>query len=400
MNLYESGIRNRRTEFVPESTVGVPPSDPSWELFSDRMINFEASPEVQYAVDQAIGDPDPAGIERGPEDHELVVAYRLQRWIVDGSGNAQDASGYGIVRQSDNELQTHTIVDREDRVSGGNDGAGVRIYTVALGAMVGTVSITLDADTGEPVPVELNYTCEKIRSYAIHQPSSSTTVEIVSTDAGDTMDIEIEGQDSGSDVSETISLNGTTTVTTTQSFESIDAAYLASEPAGDVTISDGSGTTLMTIRGADSYDGIEGDRGVPTTGSGSHASALGSSFEKFLGDSIDRGGSAIAGEIVSGEIEVDNGLETTPRASTYRRVVTAGQRSVTMSADLIGEVRSHDAWDDHLQNTQSDVVWNAGGGTVTLNSATLTTPGARAITPDEILLQDGSEFTAQGITVA
>lgn len=397
MTLYESGIRNRRTEFVPETEEGVPPSNPAWELFSDRLINFDAQPGGQYDVEQAVGDPDPADIERGREEPEATVGYRLQRWLVDGSGNAQDAAGYGIVRGTDHELTSHTIVDREERSSGGNDGAGLRIYTVVLGAKIGTVTITLEADSGENVPVELAYTPEKVRSYTIHQPSSSTTLEAVSTDSGDSMDLTIEQEDG---TSETITLNGTTAVTTSTSFADIDAAYLSAEPTGDITISDGSGTTLMTIRGADSRDGIEGDRGVPTTGSGSHASAIGSSFEKFLGDQITRGGSGIATEIVNAEIEIDNGLETTPRASTYRPIVSAGQRESTISADLIGEARSHDAWDDHLRQNEADIVWTADGGTLTLDQATLMTPGNRAITPDEILLQDSSEFTAKGVTVA
>lgn len=407
MTLFESGIRNRRTEFVPETTRGETPSNPAWELFSDRMINFATTPEVQYAIDQAVGGPDPAGIERGPEDHEVTVGYRLQRWLVDGSGNPQDAAGYGIVREADNELQSHTIVDREDRASGGDDGGGLRLYAVVKGAVVDTVGITLDPDSGEPVPVELTYTTEKIRSQLIHQPSSSTLLAVESTDAGDTTQT-LTIEDEGAATSEGVALNGTTLVSTSSQFADIDAAELDAETVGDVNVyvNSGSATTpakgtlLMTIRGSDAYDGIEGDLGVPALGTGSHAAALGTAFEKFLGQSIDRGGSGIATHIVAGEFEISNGLETVPRASTYRRVIQAGQREATLSADLIGEFRSHDAWVDHLRNQQENVVWNADGGTLQLDSATLTSAGERAIAPDEILLQDGSEFTAQGVTVS
>jgi len=397
--LTESGIRDRRIEWVRETSRGETPADPAWQLFSDRMINFEANAAAQYDDSYAIGDEDPKAIERGPEDHTLTVGWRLQRWFVDGGGAAQDPAGYGLVRNADHALESLSVLDREDRHSGGADANGFRLYTHAVGAVAGTVTITLDPDTGEPIPVSVEFTCEKIRSYRIDQPAAPTTLQVVSSDPADaTQTVTIE--DDGGATSEDVALNGDTPVTTVATFASIDAVHLDGEAIGDVTISDGAGTIYMVIRGSASYQGIEGDLGVPSLGGGSRGAAIGTTFEKFIDDSITRGGSALAVDIVSGEIRVDNGLDTSPRGGTYRRRIEAGQRQTEMTSTLVGEAQSHDDWEDHLRQVESDIVWTASGGTITLSSATLREAGARAIAPDLVIAQRDNTFRAQGIVVA
>lgn len=389
----ESALHDRRIEFVPETTRGEPPSNPAWELFSDRLQNIDWSPSPTYDVDRAVGTADALDADAGPEDHSLALAYRLQRWLVDGSGNPQDAAAYGLLRDADNQLHnSHTIVDREDRSTGGVDGGGRRTYTVAVGALIGEVTLEGDPSTGNPITPELAYTAEKVRSYEIDQPADGTTITVVSTDGNDSMDVTIE--DDGAATSETLTLNGTTEVTGTSSFTSIDAVRLASEAAGDVQIKDDAGNVLMEIKGKNSYDDRGGDLGIPLLGSGSHASALGTAFERFIGDVINRGGSSIAEVLTSLSLTVSNNLETEPQVGTLRRRIDEGVRDVTMSASTIGDGESHDRIVEAMIATAADIQWQLTGGNITLKSAILDSPGGRQIQVGDAKVTQDNTFRA------
>lgn len=398
----ESAIHDRRVEFVPETTRGQPPSDPAWELFSDRVQNIDWSPSPVYDVDRAVGTADALDADPGPEDHSLTLAYRLQRWLVDGSGNPQDAAGYGLLRDGDNQLHnSHTIVDREDRSTGGADGGGRRTYTVAVGALIGEVTLEGDPSTGNPITPELSYTAEKVRSYEVDQPASSTLLVVESTDANDTTQT-LTVEDDGASTSEDVSLNGTSLVSTSSQFDSIDAARLDAETDGDVKIyvNDGSetsptkGSLLMTINGKNSHDDREGDLGIPLLGSGSHASALGTSFERFIGDVINRGGSSIADTLTSLSLSVSNNLETEPQAGTLRRRIDEGVRDVTMSASTVGDGESHDRIVEAMIATAADIQWQLTGGNITLKSAVLDSPGGRQIQVGDAKVTQDNTFRA------
>jgi len=73
-------------------------------------------------------------------------------------------------------------------------------------------------------------------------PSAASTLSVVSTDAADTMDVQITGLDANRDVLvETVTLTGTTAVTTTGSFLRVNAAQILSgNNAGDITVTHGS----------------------------------------------------------------------------------------------------------------------------------------------------------------
>lgn len=79
--------------------------------------------------------------------------------------------------------------------------------------------------------------------------SVSDTLNIVSSDGGDTMDVTVYGRDGqGVFVTETLTLNGTTTVSGNQTFERILKVIVASAHAGTITITEASGgSTLMNI---------------------------------------------------------------------------------------------------------------------------------------------------------
>lgn len=400
MSPLESGLASRRIEFVRETTIGETPADPAWELFSDEVVSTEASPEQQIGARRKVGSADVQGFEIGPEDHAYSISYHLQRWLIDGSSNAQDAAADGILRAADNEINnTHSIVDREDRSSGGVDSGGIRTYTVVKGGYPSSVRIEGDPDAESPVPVTLEYVAEKIRSYEIHQPADATVITVVSTDAGDTSQSVTVEQEDGT--SETISLNGTTDATGAVSFTDIDSVSLDAETAGDVQIKDDAGTVLMTIRGSDSYDGVEGDLGVPPLGSGSHASAVGSAFEHFLGDTVERpGGTSIGEHLVGSAVVVENNLNTFGRTGTMRRRIDAGNRDVSVEATVVGESQSHDDIVEHLIRTENDIVWTFDGGSVTVTAAVLTAPGSRAVEAGDAVIQRDNTFTGQSISIA
>jgi len=75
------------------------------------------------------------------------------------------------------------------------------------------------------------------------------TINAVSSDGGDTMDVTIHGRDSqGVMVSETLTLNGTTTVNGAQTFERILKVVVSAAHAGTITLTEAAGgDTLMAI---------------------------------------------------------------------------------------------------------------------------------------------------------
>jgi len=72
-------------------------------------------------------------------------------------------------------------------------------------------------------------------------PTAADTLDLVSTDAADTMDVRIAGLDANRDILiEDVTLNGTTTVTTTGEFLRVNAAQILSgNNAGDITVTHG-----------------------------------------------------------------------------------------------------------------------------------------------------------------
>ena len=79
-------------------------------------------------------------------------------------------------------------------------------------------------------------------------PASAVQMSLVSTSASDTMSVQISGLDASRNrITETITLTGTTAVTTTQSFLRInDARITSGSNVGDITISN-AGTTYAYI---------------------------------------------------------------------------------------------------------------------------------------------------------
>lgn len=396
---FESGARPGRFEFVREPTYFEVPSDPDWNRFSDVILEFTAGAGASYAAQNATGDADAQDHFRGQEDPELTVGYPLQQELVDGSGNSVDPATDGILRDDQTQLEaTHLVVHRME-LPGGNDGAGVRKYTVARGGKIASVEAELAPDDEMPIPMTLDYAPRKIRSYLIHQPAASTTVDVVSTDSNDTMDVTIENEGAGN--TETITLNGTTTVTSTVSVGNIDAVWLSDPPEGDVTLTDGSGTTLTTIYGGLTYSDdsqpVDGDRGIPPLGAGSHASAIGTDYEHFVGDRVERpAGTAIRDVITGGSWTIDNDIDTTAVHSTRQPVTAVGNRTVSVETDVSGETVSHENFVDSLKKDQADIEHELASSLVTFKNTVPADVDPRSIEPEEARAEYSVTWEASG----
>lgn len=394
----ESGVQDLRAEFVRESTVGQTPADPDWLRYSDVVIGLSSQPNINPFMQRGIGEIDPTAFHRGPEDNELTVTYHLQKWLTESGGTHLDAAADGILRTSTGGfVNTHSILARQALADGGALDGGVRIYTVAKGAYPAQVMIRANPDSGEPAQVEITYNAEKVRSYLIHQPSGATTVDVVSDSANDTtQSVTIENEDAGT--TETLALNGTTEVNGATSFSDIDSISLDAECEGTVTVSIG-GTTICTIYGSSTYDDIEGDLGVPPLGTGSHEAALGSAFEKIVGDTINRGGSALSANVLALEFSFNNNLEVTPRLDSFRRRINPGVRTLEANATIFATYQSHDDMIEHLRLTESTLSWQMTGGNLELTNAILSTVGPRSYETEQAVMRRDNTFTARGVNV-
>jgi len=395
----EAGVRPQRIEFIRETTRGVTPSDPEWNTYSDHITNWwDWEPEANKTAEQPAGEADPDFTDAGSETHEATISYWLQQWLVDGSGNPQDAAADGMLLSDDNSyINTHSVVSRMDISSNGADGAGYRVYHVGKGGTVQEVTLPFEVDEGTPVMPELSYQFEKFRTYRIDQPSSSTTLQ-VENQGSSSVDVTLE--DEGASTSETVTVSGSSTQTSVETFGDIDAVELSTDVDGDVIVSDGSGTTFITIEGSDSYT-TEGDLGVPALGSGSHASAIGSDYVIFNDDTYDyQNAGEIAAEIISGELTVSLEPDDNPRVGSARRNINTGGRRATWSATVAGEATSVDQVSRYLTNEVFDIEWTADEGTVTGPNAEYFSPGSSAFEAGSGKNQRDLELQSQGVNIS
>lgn len=411
----EGGLRNHRTEFARENAFGEAPTDPAFLKYSTTVSNITWSSDSANEGRRGLGSPDPHEFLKGPETHEVTVEYDLVKWLTDGSGNPEDAAYDGLARDGDNLLpNSHTIVDREEKASvsanqtvSGNAAYASRTYTVGKGALIDEAAVTGDPSDSQPITIEITYIVQKARSYQVDQPDSGTLLVVESTDTGDTTQ-SITIEDEGAATAETISLDGTTLVSTSSQFADIDALELSAETAGDVNVyinsgsatSPAAGDQLAEISGQVSYNGVEGDLGVPALGTGSHESLADPAAEVFIGDTIDRGGNPVPYEIPSATLEIANNIEETERSSGYGMALHPGNREITMEATMFGESMTHDMLTEHLQNVAKDIQWTLDGGSITLSGAVLQEPGERAAEEGQAVMTTDNSFQAAGLIIA
>lgn len=374
----EAGIRNQRIDSVLE-VAGEIPTTGTFIPFGDVIKRFSWNPDASVEARRGIGGVDPVGHDAGLENHTAEIAYLLQGTIAAGTPLYE-----AFVRDSDNVLAERTIVQREKHFTGGSESNGVRTYVVLEGAKPATAKIPGDPGQAGPIEVVVGYTAEKGREYEINQPSTAVVICVVSSNAldnGGTITIE---DDAGTQ--EAISISGTSSVM----FDSIDAMELTAECLGDISllVTAESGATLATILGSAAYDGTEGDLGVPAlTGTRSRTATLATAYEKFLGDEITDAGGDLAYEINSVELSVDNSVEARPRHNKRAQRIVEGNRTIQLTATVMGENEHFDQVSRYLQTTQSDIVWTFTSSTLTVDDAVLVDVGEKTV-------EEGGAFLA------
>lgn len=396
----DRGTAPLRLEWVAETTEGSLPDNPDFDGFSYNILNYWGwEPEASTTTLRGAGSSKPRGHFNGSETHDASFEYSLARWFLDTNGDIQDPAYHFLDVAADNSVQaTHTVVSRQEYLSGGNDDAGRRFYVVGKGGHPGSVTLPFETSEGAPIATGLEYQFEKIRNYTIHQPSADTTLDIINN-GSTSVDVTVE--DEGANTVATYTVAGGGSTTTTETFSDIDAVELNTDTDGTVEVTDGSGTTFITIDGSDKYAAGEGDLGIPTLGSGSHATDISEGNEViFIDDTLDYDGTAIADEIESGELTIDLGLGDNSKAGTARRNIHSEEWSAELTATVAGENVTKQQMNDYLQAAEFDIVWTAQQGSITLTNAWLTSPGEFAPeTGDGKIMLDGT-YNAEDITVS
>jgi hypothetical protein len=391
--ITEGGLNPTRIEYAVEPSQGVAPTDPDWQIASDRYTAFEPGSLGPQAVEHAqLGEADP-DVEDGMEAPELTVAYHMQQWFNDANGDPQDLAAYGLTRDAANNLPgSLTIVER---MRSGDVGSGVtvqsestvehryngtsgatrreaRVYSVAKGSLVSEVTGTANPED-EIWELENSLSVESFRSYQIDQPTSALELHVQSTDSGDTgLDVVVEND--GATTTHTYTTDGTdatTTVTGTTTFASIDAIEVqdgsgdTADHDGDILIyeDDGAGAPgelLAVLYGRNSYGNTYGDPGIPLLGAGSHAAAIGTDFYNPGNLSIERpAGSPFeaVGDVQSAELSISNDITRTPLSESREQRMHAGMRTSEATLTVDGETTSHTSLLENMRGTEEDLVF-------------------------------------------
>ena len=388
----DSGFEDHRIEFVREDEPGVVPDNPDWELFSDTLETaLEVESDASIEARRGIGAHTPQRHFSGPEEHTATIAYDLQRFFADGSGDPLDPVGDVFLRDDDGSVTSHTIVDRADK-------GDARTYTVVRGGFPSLDSI--DGDPGESVPVvvTLEYEARKARSYRVEQPDGEV-LTVKSTDDSDTTQ-SVTLETDGALSEETLSLDGTSEVSTTTSFSSLDAIWLDSETNGDVLIEDSDGNELARLYGADSYDAGGGDRGIPATGDGSHADPIESDYERFIEDELEADGGSLAAEIRSASLSAEIDYDREPIMGDTVHAIHPGNSTISLEATTAGKFEHSDALTQHVRGETFDITWTMSSGTITLEEAVLSETGTVGPAADDVVSSIENTFSARDINVS
>lgn len=392
MTVLEAGIRNQRLDSILESD-GAIASGGTFIPFSNVVKRFAWTPDAGIEARRGIGSVDALEHDTGVESHSAAITYLLQGTIAAGTPLYE-----AFTRDADGLLNARTIVMREKHTAGGTANNGIRTYVVLEGAKPATARIPGDPGTAGPIQVEITYTVEKGRQYEISQPSAAAYLVLTSSETADNGATVTVEDDAG--VQESIVVGGTSTT----QFSSIDAIELANELTGTLFVIEGTtgtGATLATIYGQNSYENAEGDLGVPVipTG-GTRITSLGDTYEKFLGDTITYAGGDLAFDINSVELSVDNGVETVPRSNTRKQRVIEGDRTLQLTATVLGEREYQNQITRHLQSQKANIVWTLSNTTITLEGAALTKVGDKTVEAGQAYMSIDNTFEGTAITFA
>jgi len=373
MTQVESALQDARIEYVAESTEGETPADPQWSVLSDYLEEFSASPGANRDSITVVGSGDLKEMFRGAEEPTLTTNLYKQQGFVGSGGSPNYPPGHLFTYDYDGDLQSFTLEYRRDTSAGGNDGAGFREYVVAFGCKNTEVTDPGDPSAANPILEELSWEVQKVRTYVIHQPSASTTLD-VTNNSSSSVDVTIE--DEGAATSETLTVSGSSTTTTVDTYDNVDAIYAESDHDGDIIVTDGDGTNILdTFLAGSDTDGVEGEQGVPPLGSGSHGSAIATdpTDYQFIGVSqINYDGSSLSDRIHALDLTVSIDTSREPIQGTRRTAIDAGMRTAEVEADTAGPYETASRIAQSYHNVSGDFVYSFPDNDVTIQNAEIT----------------------------
>jgi hypothetical protein len=361
-----------RFEYVAESTEAEPPTDPSWSVLGDCIQDLSASPNGNREYSFCAGSGSTKTDYRGAEEHEFTTELFKERGFVDSNGDAIYPAADPLLYDYSDEYPTYTFQYRREVSSGGNFDSGFREYFVAFGARVEELSNPGDPSEGNPIVESLQWAASKSRPYVIHQPSSGTTLDVINN-GSDSVEVTIE--DEGASTSETVVVSGNSTTTTTESFADIDVIWVTSDHAGDIEVTDGSGTNVLDqpLAGSDT-DNVESEQGIPPLGAGSHGSAVNGTPSDYLFqgvDTINWQSAALSDRIHALDLTVGLEMDRNAQAGTRKQAIDTGTRTAEADADVAGPYESAKLIRDQFRNESGDFVYSYPDNDVILKNASI-----------------------------
>lgn len=392
----ESGLRRTSTYFVPETETadGTPetPTDPAFNLWTKSINNEGGTSGTEFYESLGIGDAVAVDKTHATEEHERTINYDMFRFPVDPAGDGQSPLYYGATRNIDNQFHatlTHLkVVERDTIVAnstqhyryftefgnthpgtdpGASGGKASRQEIYGRGGRIDEIVPNANPSDAALITVEATMLFEKLRMYQIDQPDAEY-IHVRSSDAGDTsITVDIETADGATSESlSTDGSDGTTVVASADTYDSL-RVWVPDEFAGTIEIygDDGSGTDapgapaelLTFIRGSDTYNGIDYDRGVPLVGSGSFEteSALPAEGASALKSAGTWDGSAAAQKILGTEMSISNNTETVEPVGTFSPDIQPGQMEAELTCNVYGEMESTDKFADHIEGREGEL---------------------------------------------
>jgi len=246
---------------------------------------------------------------------------------------------------------------------------------VAFGCKNTEVTDPGDPSAANPILEELSWETQKVRTYVIHQPSSSTTLD-VTNNSSSSVDVTIE--DEGASTSETITVAANSTQTTVESYGDVDVIHAESEHDGDITVTDGSGTDILdagTPLAGEDTDNVESEQGLPPLGSGSHGSAIGTSPEDYLFQGVDTlewQNESLSDRIHALDLSVSVEVSREAKTGTRKTAIDIGTRTVEVSADTAGQSESATRIAEQYHNESGDFLYAYPDNDVTVKNAEIT----------------------------
>jgi hypothetical protein len=252
-----------------------------------------------------------------------------------------------------------------------------------------------DATTDDPKPTEQDAELEaETDADAESEAESEAALEADEEPEDDESEAELEAD--GATTTEDVALDGTTAVTTTESFDSIDALKLDAETQGDVVVSDSIDDELARIHGANEYEETGGDPGITVLGSGLHADLIGTEYERSIDDQITRDAEELAVEVRSAGLSVSNNYDKSGVMGTVEQAVHVGQQDVEFTATVAGQFVQH----EHLTAQDFDITWTFSGGTVTLTSAVLSDLGDIGPASGDVISTIDNTFSPTSVSIS